>query len=83
MPWITPAIYAALKNAPCADVVSPTFGGRRGHPVLLRRVVAEEMLRSDPSTGVMREIISRFSSTLIPWDDDSILRDVDTPQEYV
>lgn len=82
MPWITPAIYIALKNAPLADVVSPTFGGHRGHPVLLRRAVAEEMLRSDPATGVMREIIGRFLSINIPWDDDTILRDVDTPQEY-
>jgi molybdenum cofactor cytidylyltransferase len=82
MPLLTSSVYAALLEAATADVVFPVFGGRRGHPVLLSRAVAAEMLRTDPATGIMRGIIARFASREVEWTDDSILRDVDTPQEY-
>lgn len=82
MPLLTTAVYKALLDAAPADVVFPVFGGRRGHPVLLGKKVAEEMARTDPATGIMRGILAGFASREIEWPDDSILRDVDTPQEY-
>jgi molybdenum cofactor cytidylyltransferase len=82
MPLLATAVYATLLSAAPADAVFPVFGGRRGHPVLLARKVAEEMLRADPATGIMRGILAGFASREIEWSDDSILRDFDTPQEY-
>jgi len=82
MPWIQPAVYAALLQCPKdCDAVFPVFEGRRGHPVLFGQRMKEEALRADPATGSMREIASRMSVHEMPWDDGSIHRDIDTPRD--
>jgi molybdenum cofactor cytidylyltransferase len=81
MPWITPAVYAALLESARADAVFPVHGGMRGHPVLFNGKVIAEVLESDPAAGSMREIASRFTVQELAWGDDSILRDVDTRED--
>jgi molybdenum cofactor cytidylyltransferase len=78
MPWITPAVYAALLESARADVVFPVRQGMRGHPVLFSGKVIPEVLKSDPAAGSMRDLASRFTVQELAWGDDSILRDVDT-----
>jgi molybdenum cofactor cytidylyltransferase len=82
MPWIAPGVYTALLRAPLADVVFPTFQGRRGHPVLFNKKVAAEVLRADPAVGSMRDIAAGFSFNELAWEDDTILRDIDTMEDY-
>ncbi len=82
MPLIGPEVYGALLKAPAADAVFPAFGGKRGHPVLLNRTVRDAVLAADPVTGSMPAIISRFLVRELPWPDDSILRDIDTPEQF-
>jgi molybdenum cofactor cytidylyltransferase len=82
MPWITPPVYEALFSCRNADAVFPVFGVRRGHPVLFNRRVREAVLGADPATGRMREIVERFAVTELAWEDDSILRDIDTREDY-
>jgi molybdenum cofactor cytidylyltransferase len=79
MPWITVDAYAALAAAPHAEVVFPTFGGRRGHPVLFDITIRDAVLRADPACGSMRSLAGRLEVGELPWGDDSILRDIDTP----
>jgi molybdenum cofactor cytidylyltransferase len=81
MPWIRPDVYTALLQAPACDVVFPVFGGRRGHPVLFNGGVKREIAREDPARGSMQAVVSRLASFDLPWDDDSIHRDVDTPAD--
>jgi molybdenum cofactor cytidylyltransferase len=66
-----------------ADVVRPERAGRRGHPVLVTRAVAEALLAAD-STETTRSVLSRFAATTIdvPVDDEGVFADVDTPEEY-
>ena len=82
MPWIRPALYAALVQGPPMDAVFPVFGGRRGHPVLFSQKVKRKVLSADPETGSMKDITSRLACRELPWGDDSILRDIDTTQDY-
>lgn len=91
MPFVEPAVYHALLRAadapstpdwPLADFVFPVHGSRRGHPVLVDGRLREVILRSDPATGSMREIASRSRVSEVPWHDDAILRDIDTPEDY-
>ena len=81
MPWIAPPVYEALLACRNADVVFPVFDGRRGHPVLFSRRVREAVLAADPATARMRDIADRFPVTELAWEDDSILRDVDTMED--
>ncbi len=82
MPWIGPRVYEALLSCRDADVVFPVFGGRRGHPVLFNRRVCESVLAADPAAGRMRDIAERFDAMELEWEDDAILRDIDTAQDY-
>jgi molybdenum cofactor cytidylyltransferase len=82
MPLIGADAYEALLAAPPADVVFPVFDGRRGHPVLFTRRVGEAALLEDPSTGRMRDVAGRFACREVPWTDDTVLRDIDTQEDY-
>ncbi|MBE2182809.1 MAG: nucleotidyltransferase family protein [Anaerolineae bacterium] len=64
-------------------IVMPSFEMRRGHPMLLdRRLWAELLALPDGATA--REVINRHAAEInyVPVNNDSILRDMDTPQEY-
>jgi molybdenum cofactor cytidylyltransferase len=82
MPMIGPEVYIALLQAPPAEVVAPVFRGTRGHPVLLGQRVKDEALRQDPASGSMRKILAGYPVSEVPWEDDTILSDVDTPEDY-
>jgi molybdenum cofactor cytidylyltransferase len=90
MPYITAAAYAALlasaqrAGLPAArtEAVIPVFQGRRGHPVLAGSTVREAIHEADPAAGNMREILRGFTVTEVPWGDDTILRDIDTREDY-
>jgi molybdenum cofactor cytidylyltransferase len=81
MPWITADHYARLLGVAGAEVVFPAHGGRRGHPVLFNGAVRNAVLAADPSTGRMREIAALFRVAEMAWEDDSILRDIDTKED--
>lgn len=82
MPLVRPGVYRALLAAPRAEAAFPVFSGRRGHPVLLGPAARKAALAEDPASGSMKAIISAFPVSEVPWDDDSILADVDTPGDY-
>jgi len=81
MPWTAPEVYRALLQCAPADFVFPVFDGKRGHPVLCSARVKDEVLRADPVSGSMREIASRLAVRELPWEDDSIHRDIDTMED--
>lgn len=82
MPLIGPAVYAALLAGSPADAVFPVFGGRRGHPVLFSSAVAPAVLAADPASGRLKDIARGLACAEVQWTDDSILRDIDTRQDY-
>ncbi|MCU0496120.1 MAG: selenium cofactor biosynthesis protein YqeC [Anaerolineae bacterium] len=65
------------------DLIIPSFQMRRGHPVLIGRRYWGEIqnLASDRS---LRDFLNTHSERIhyVNIDNDSILRDVDTPQDY-
>jgi molybdenum cofactor cytidylyltransferase len=87
MPLITSGVYRALLEAAFSgpdrtDAVFPVFKGSRGHPALLTRRVAEAVLGREPASGTMKEVLRGFRVRELPWPDDSVLRDVDTREDY-
>ena len=82
MPWIRSDAYAALEGSEPSDAVFLKFDGRRGHPVLVSQRVRQAVLEADPSVPTMRQLIARFPVREIEWADDSILRDIDTREDF-
>lgn len=82
MPLLDPSVYAALLAAPRAEAVFPVFAGARGHPVLFSRAVTGTVLAADPARGRLKDIARGLSCGEVGWTDDSILRDIDTRQDY-
>lgn len=81
-PLITADAYRALLGAEPADAVFAAFGGVRGHPVLCGPRVRDEIMRKDPASGSMKDVVSRLTVREVPWRDDSVLTDIDTPEQY-
>jgi molybdenum cofactor cytidylyltransferase len=65
------------------DIVAPSFKGQRGHPILFARSLWPALVAA--STALLpRDLLKTFSGKIayLEVDTDSVLRDVDTPEDY-
>jgi molybdenum cofactor cytidylyltransferase len=73
--------WEAAKPAP--DFVIPVHAGRRGHPVLMRRMIGHELLSLGAGATARDVVHAHRSGTLfVETDDAAIHRDIDTPEDY-
>lgn len=81
-PLVAPATVAAVlaEGAASADIIIPTFHGRRGHPALFPRDLINEL----SSGGTLRDVIARHGDAvrLLAVDDEGVVLDMDTEQDY-
>jgi molybdenum cofactor cytidylyltransferase len=65
------------------DIVAPSYNMRRGHPILIDRRYWPEIMAL-PDGGAPRDVINRYQDHIgyVNVDTDSVLGDVDTPDEY-
>ena len=65
-------------------IVIPISGGKRGHPVLVNLSrYRDEILRLSGDEGLKPVMRGHPHDTLeVPVDDEGILRDLDTPEDY-
>ncbi|MDX1993509.1 MAG: selenium cofactor biosynthesis protein YqeC [bacterium] len=65
------------------EIIAPSFERRRGHPILIGRRYWPELL-DIPANGSPRDVINAHSDRIayVEIDNDSVLRDVDTPSDY-
>lgn len=65
------------------EIVAPSYQMRRGHPILIGRRHWPEILNL-PRGSSPREVINARAGEIhyVQVDNDSVLRDVDTPQDY-
>ncbi|MGQ9833098.1 MAG: nucleotidyltransferase family protein [Candidatus Villigracilaceae bacterium] len=75
-------VLEAYKNHR-AGLVIPSYNKRRGHPWLVARRLWPSLL-SLASEQTLRDFLSAHSDEIlyVPIEDDSILRDIDTPEQY-
>lgn len=62
-------------------IIAPRFQQRRGHPILIPSRYWQEIL-SLPGRAAPREAINKHPIKYVQVEDDSILRDIDTPEQY-
>lgn len=84
-PLVTPATVVRLREAFASGhspIVRPRLGGRHGHPVIFGRE-AFDALR-EPSPDGAKTVLRRFADRQrsVEVDDEGVLIDVDTPEDY-
>ena len=77
---ISPAVYARMLLAD-GDIVIPTYGSKKGHPVLFQGSVIPEILAL-PDDAILRDYIQAMGFATIEVQDEGILLDIDTPEDY-
>lgn len=82
IPLFTAATVTALLDSG-AELACPMFAGESGHPLLMSDYVAKKIL-ADSGEGGMQGAITRcgVDMTDIIVEDEGILHDADTPQDY-
>jgi molybdenum cofactor cytidylyltransferase len=65
------------------DIIAPSYQMRRGHPILIDRRYWPEILNL-PADGAPRDVIDQHKdrTAYVKVDTDSVLRDIDTPEDY-
>jgi molybdenum cofactor cytidylyltransferase len=82
-----PAVEAdtvlTLLHDPNAALVMPRYAGKRGHPVIMRREIAREIM-VEPPTSRLNQVLDRHATGIryIDVDDAGVRDDVDDPQLY-
>jgi molybdenum cofactor cytidylyltransferase len=85
-PLVNAVVIHALLQAYGAQrpwLVIPTFGGRRGNPVIVDRALFHRIQGLQGDTGA-RVLFTEFAhrSLEVPVDEEGILVDLDTPEDY-
>jgi molybdenum cofactor cytidylyltransferase len=83
-PQITPTVLHALTEEHArtlAPIVAPLVEGKRTNPVLFDRLTFPDLMALNGDVGG-RAIFSKVPVNYLTWQDESLLSDVDTPEEY-
>lgn len=84
MPFVTsPTVQLLLDRfALQPAIVSPTYRGKRGHPVILPPGLRDEIRAADPTSN-LHEILKRHPDDRVdvPVEDRGVVRDVDRPAD--
>jgi len=82
--------HPALANGTVRDLLRsdaslaiPRYAGKRGHPVIVRREIALEVM-AEPVTSKLNDVLDRHRSGIhyIDVDDPAVRDDIDDPQLY-
>lgn len=79
-PQTVAAILAAYQTS-SSSIIAPSYQMRRGHPILLARSIWEQVLAL-PDSATLRDVLQAHPIQYVLIDNDSILSDVDTPDDY-
>lgn len=63
------------------DVVIPSFLYKGGHPIKLSSEVKQKILETHPESN-LREVLNFYEKTYIPVDDQGVIMDIDTTDDY-
>jgi molybdenum cofactor cytidylyltransferase len=66
-----------------AALVMPRDAGKRGHPVIVGREIAREIL-AEPATSKLNDVLDRHAASIhyVDVDDTGVRDDIDDPQLY-
>ena len=82
-PQVTPTVIHALMEQHTLDlspIIAPLVIGQRANPVLFDRVTFPDLMALTGDVGG-RAIFSKYPVMYLPWHDESLLVDIDTPED--
>jgi len=80
-PAVVETLLRAAESGPGAYV--PVYDGRRGHPILIHASLRAAIAGLDAEGGLRRLWAERPEIVRhVPVESDSVLHDMDTPEEY-
>ena len=79
---VVQAVLQAYQEQPCGLIV-PSYQMKRGHPWLVARPLWDELSQIRPPE-TLRDFLGRHAADIryLPVSTDTILRDLDTPDDY-
>jgi molybdenum cofactor cytidylyltransferase len=83
-PFVPAGLLRGLVDthaATCAAIVAPLVRGKRANPVLFDRRTFPDLLSLTGDVGG-RALFSRYLVSWLPWNDERVLFDVDTLEDY-
>jgi molybdenum cofactor cytidylyltransferase len=82
-PQVTPTVIRALLEQHALNlspIVAPLVAGQRANPVLFDRSTFPGLMTLTGDVGG-RAVFSRYQVTYLPWHDERLLTDIDTPAD--
>lgn len=75
-------LLAEARRGP-ETIVVPSYGGRRGHPLVFHARYREEILGLAGGRG-LKELLDRHPDAIrhVLFEDEAVLADMDTPDDY-
>ena len=86
-PFITPTLIDQVIDAYTQtdkDIALPSYNYKRGHPVVLHRRYANDILALETESGGVRTLFKRYAEDIhyVTVDTDRVLRDIDYREDY-
>jgi molybdenum cofactor cytidylyltransferase len=84
-PALEPAVVASVVQRwreSLSPVVAPFYRGRRGHPLLFDRAAWPRLLELPGNSNPREALEAAGSLEAVEVNSDTILRDIDTPEDY-
>lgn len=78
-PFTTPEMIAALLAGDLSQARVLAHGGVAGHPAYVPRALFDA-IRARPEGG-LRVVLEEGGATFVPWSDERVLADIDTPED--
>jgi molybdenum cofactor cytidylyltransferase len=64
------------------SILAPFIGEKRGNPVLFDKICFNQLHHLQGDKGG-RALFNEFGLTRLKWEDENILLDVDSPEDYL
>ncbi|GIM29266.1 hypothetical protein CPJCM30710_19320 [Clostridium polyendosporum] len=80
-PLISKDVYDTLLKA-SGDIIIPSYNGKKGHPVLMKKCIVQELLQST-RFSTLKDFINSKGFVKVDVDEEGILIDIDTMEDYL
>lgn len=80
IPFVKEEVYKKMLSIQ-GDIIIPSYKGRKGHPVLIKSSLINEIL-VEPEESNLKIFLNRKGYNSIEVEDEAILLDIDTLEDY-
>lgn len=83
-PFVTNSLLNSLaKHYRDADYINPIYKGKGGHPFLISEKVIADLINEKLDQIHMKEFLVRYSKMSVEVDDEKILLNINTNEDYI